>query len=218
MMKIEDRTSGEVRKWRKFAFSLGVGAVCGGLSSFLFLSLVDGTFDQLGKSGEIAGLVALVYIVTGLALGLGLFIPNLGARFLNVEDSDELREQRVQLAFASAGMMAAGIALMIAALAAPAGPIAAPVALAGFAIAMLIFVITSVGTAKRQDEFMRAISREAAAMAFYLTVLTGGTWTLLAHLGMITGPAALDWLTMLWAVLLVAAFGVCATRGLLKPR
>ncbi len=212
------RTPPAPHPWRKLAISMAAGAVSGGLGSFVFLTVADGAVGTLDRSAQIAGLVAVIYLVTGLAMGLGLILPALGSRFLNVEDAEELREQRAQLTYAAIGMIAGGLALMLAAFAAPGGVVSASVALIGFVLALAIAVAVSRAGSRRQDELIRSVSTEASAIAFYLLALVGGGWSMLAHLAYVSGPRPIDWLTMIWALALVAAFVACGKRGLLKPR
>lgn len=217
-----DMTNGATKKSRKLKktlFALGLGAVAGFIGAYGFMELVDGqALGALGPSREIAGLVAILYIFTSIAVLAGVVAPRAGATFLNVEDAEELREQKFQLAASGMGMIAAGAALLVAALAAPIGPIAPTIALIGFAALMIVAVLASIASHRRQDELMRAIGRETGALAFYLVVLVGGGWSLAAHLDFTTGPAPLDWLTMFWGIMLVAAFAVIGRRGMLTMR
>ena len=84
---------------RKTVLSLLVGGIVGGLASAAALLVMgSGTLGELGTSGEIAVLVGVVYLVCAAAVGFGVASPGAGSRFLNVEDADELREQRSMLA------------------------------------------------------------------------------------------------------------------------
>ena len=207
------------RKLKKILFALGLGGVGGFLGTLGFMRLADsGAIGSLGASREIAGLVAIVYIVTALGIVGGVLAPGAGAKFLNVEDADELREQRFQLIASGVGMAAMGGALLVAALAAPVGPIGAGLALAISVGLMVVTVATSFASYARQDELMRSIGRDTAGVGFYIVVLVGGGWSLAAHLGYAAGPAPLDWLTMFWGLLLVAAFIVVGRRGMLAVR
>lgn len=207
------------RRWKKTIFAVVLGAVAGFLSAFGFLNLVDsGTLGELGGSREIAGLVGLVFLVTGLGIGAALLNPKAGAKYLNVEDADEILEQRGVLAYSSAGIAAMGLQLIGAALAAPVGPIGQGMALAIILAMTALLVVTSALAYSKQDELMRAIGNEAGKVAYYLLALFGGGWALAAHLGYVAGPAPLDWITMLYASILLAAFYVTARRGMMLMR
>lgn len=206
-------------KWRKFLTTLLIGGCAGFLAAFGFMQLADGdTLGKLDASREIAALVGIIYLLTGVAVGIGAVSPGVGARFLNVEDADELREQRKLLGLSALGMVALGGVLVILALAAPIGPIAREVALAA-PIALIAFsAFTSARQARFTDELMKAVSRESSAFAFYLLFLVGGGWAVLAHLGYVAGPAMLDWVTLFASLMLVSTFWVCGRRGMLRPR
>jgi hypothetical protein len=61
---------------------------------------------------------------------IGTASPGLGAKFLNVEDADELREQKKMLVWSGASMLLWGVSLLALALAAPDGPVPQAAALA----------------------------------------------------------------------------------------
>jgi hypothetical protein len=82
---------------------------------------------------------------------------------------------------------------------------------------VLIAVLTALGIAawRLSDELGRTLSREAGNMAFYLILLLGGGWAMLAHLGVVAAPAPLDWLTLFAVLLFVASFIAVGRRKLL---
>ena len=203
-------------KWKKLLLPTGIGAVSGFLAAFAFLQFTDSDVGTgLTGSEEIAGLVAIIYILTGLAVLVGVLSPNTGAKVLNVEDADELREQRVQLGYSAVGMAAFGIALLVLALAGPTGWIA-PMTGAILAIVLILFATAlSFFMTRHIDELQRELSRDAMGMSFSLVTFFGGGWALLAHTGLLSAPAPIDWLTMFAAALLIAAFWQTGKRGLL---
>ena len=204
---------------RKTIVSLLVGGVAGGLASFAALTLIgSGKLGELGTSREIAIMVAVVYLVMAAAVAFGALSPALGARFLNVEDADELREQKSRLIGSAVASAAVGLALVAAALAAPLGPLAEPVALAAFLGLFALACYLGARQQRTSDEFMRQLSRDASAAAFYLLALIGGGWALIAHLGYAVAPAPLDWLSMFAGLLLIATLAACMQRGLMTPR
>ncbi|NCP11298.1 MAG: hypothetical protein GW859_04970 [Sphingomonadales bacterium] len=206
------------RKTTKVIVSLIAGGLAGGLATGVLLAFVDrGLFGQLDAHHEVAMLVALVYVVTGLFVAIGVARPAIGARFLNVEDAEEIAEHRRMHAYSCIGMIAIGLLLALAALARPLA-IDPAIALAGCAALMTAFIAASWRQRRLIDELLAALSRETAALAFYLLALAGGSWSLLAVLGYAPAPIPLDWLTMIAATLLLAAFGASFARGMLTPR
>ncbi|MCR2834888.1 hypothetical protein [Parerythrobacter lacustris] len=207
------------RKWKKVLLSSALGAVVGFAATFGFLHLAEnGALGALGFSETVAAVVGMLYVIVGLAIGVGLARPKAGAAFLNVEDAEEIEEQRPMLGYSAATMFAFGAALAIAALGGPGGIFAPAAALATTIGLLVIGVVLSLVSNRYQDELMRALGHEAGAMALGLVGLFGGGWALAAHLGFANGPAPLDWLTMFWSLTMVAAFIVVGKRGMLMPR
>lgn len=207
------------RRFKKTLIALAIGGVSGFLGATLALRFLDAdSMPDVGASVEIAVLVAMLYVLTGVAVGVGVLSPKMGAKFLNVEDAEELQEQRSMLAYSTFGMIGAGVALGTVALGGEAGVVDPVWALVIFAVLTVLAVWLSLKSLKIQDELMRAVGRETGALSFYLTVGIGGTWALLAHLGFTAAPQPLDWLTMFWSLMLVACFIIIGKRGMMAMR
>lgn len=202
--------------WRRLAVPLIVGAIAGGLGAFAFLQLaeIDGG-DGLGTSREIAGLVGVLYALCGVAVLLGALNPAVGAKFLNVEDADELREQSRMLVYSGVATLLIGLALGLLALSGEDGFVAAEIGAIVAVASIIAASILSIAMQRHIDELQRALSNDAVASAFYLMAFFGGGWALLAHLDYVAPPAPLDWLTMFAATLLIGAFWQTARRGLM---
>ena len=203
-------------KWRKHLVGLAVGMTTGIVGAAAGIRLIEsGRLGEFGGSQVAAAAVGLVYLLTGMAVAAGLLSPKLGAQFLNVSDAEELREQRMLLGLSAFSMVLSALALFVLA---SAGVMQPSLAL-GLAIALLAPTIV-LGIAQRRlmDELLRQVSSEAGSAAFYLTMVFGGGWSVLAHLGFVPAAAPLDWITMFFAVALIAAFAAAGSRGLLNPR
>lgn len=212
-------TADKKRRLKKTLFATGLGGVAGFIAAFVALNVLDmEALPDFDRSVEIAVLVGLIYLLTAAAVAVGVINPKAGASFLNVEDAEELREQRAMLGLSAVGMAAAGAALVVVALGGKGGVIDPVAALGIYAVLSVLAIWTSRRSWKMQDELMRAVGSETGGMAFYLVVLVGGTWALLAHLDFVPGPAALDWLTMFWGLMLLACFIVVGKRGMLMMR
>lgn len=219
MTENESATAEKKRLKKKTIFAIGVGGLAGFFSSFGLMRLADtGALGDLNASQEIASLVGMIYILTSVAVLFGLASPKAGATFLNVEDAEELREQKSMLMGSGVGMGALGIALIVVALSGTTGIIDPMTALIVYAVLLVVGAVASMRSWKLQDELMRAVGRETGATSFYLLFFVGGSWELLGHLGFVARPAALDWLSMFWALMLLAAFIVCGRRGMMKMR
>ncbi|GAB5348067.1 hypothetical protein [Alteriqipengyuania sp. 357] len=203
--------------WRRLVLPLLGGAVVGGLGAAGFMELAElGRSDGLGTSREIAGLVGMLYALTGLMVLIGAINPGFGAKFLNVEDADELREMRPNLRLSGIAMILLGATLMLLAVAGSVAFVPAGVA-AILAVAMIaVASVLSIRSKRYTDELQRALSADAMATAFYLVFFVGGGWALFAHLGFLVPAEPLDWLTMFAVALMIAAFWQTARRGLLN--
>lgn len=201
---------------RKLALPIGGGGIVGFLASFGFLRMTDFKSGlEMSVSHEIAGLVGLLYMLISLAVSFGVFMPNAGARILNVEDADELREQKKQLTLSSLGTVALGAALLVLALSGKSLPIDPLIgAFAAFGL-VVVAVITTLAMARYTDELQRSLSRDAIVSAFYLLFAIGGCWSVLAHTGIFPQANPLDWLTLFATMPLVGVFWQVGKRGLL---
>jgi hypothetical protein len=218
--KFPDRERPETPKWvKKMLIPALLGGVVGFAASMAALQFIDSpAIGGLGKSATIAALVGVLYIVIGLGVGLGTASPKVGARFLNVEDADELREQKKVLTWSGAGMVLNGLSLIALALAAPEGPVPQALALMLGASGMVTSVGMSVVIYRQCDELMRAVNLEASAVGYAMVLVVVGLWAMLAHLGYAAAPAPLDLLTLFHVLVLVASFVATGRRGMLAPR
>lgn len=210
-------------KWRKALLQLAGGAVFGGMVGFGVGHLSGGYIrarglEDLPRSVEIAGLVAIIYILVALILLAGSMNPALGAKLLNVEDEDEVHELRSQLSNSGVAMVLWGAALLALALAAPVGPLATPVALAIALAGLVIGTWFAWKTYRAADELMSAMNLEAGALSYGLVLVVLGGWGMLAHLGLVAGPQPLDLLTACYVLVMAATFIAVGRRGMLMPR
>lgn len=206
-------------KWRKIV----IGTVLGGVAGFGAMWLVDMLlggrgFEAMGGSQVVSLGIGVVYVLMGALVAFGVASPNAGSRVLNVEDAEELREQRTVLALSAVGSIAIGAMMVLLALAEPSGTVPAPVVLASSLFAVLVAGFASLRQWRLMDELMRRVTQEATVTTYYLIALLGGGWALVAHLGYAAAPLALDWISMLAGGLLLASFIAAGRRGMLAPR
>lgn len=219
-MTPQQHTETEKKPWaRKFLTQVIGGALVGGLSAAAVLSFFgeEERFDVGGSAIAAIG-VALIYVLMGVFVGVGTLFPKAGAHVLNVEDADELREEKGQLVPGAVTMVLLGAALGIVALAGPAGIVAKELALGVAALTVAITWLLSWRTMAGADELMRAMMREGAEASYYLIFLVLGGWAMLAHLDLASAPAMLDILTAFWGLGLVGTFVACGKHGMLSPR
>lgn len=222
-MMSEIETPQAAPKWRKLALQLAAGLLFGGLVGFGVGHLAGSYFDNKGLenvplSVEIAGLVAVIYLLMAVIVLAGSLNPAMGAKLLNVEDEDEVTELRTQLLNSGLAMALWGAALMALALAAPVGPLVSSVALTIAAFGLLAGTWFAWKTYRAADELMSAMNLEAGALTYGLVLVVLGGWGMLAHLGFVGGPQPLDLLTTCYVLVVLATFIVVGRRGMLMPR
>ena len=206
-------------KHKKLVLSIVVGAIGGFLVSFtLMRTIQSGVLGELGASRSIAAVAGSMYVLCGAFVGFGSLNPKMGAKFLNVEDADELAEQSAILRNSTMGIGAFGVCLILLALAAPLGPVPQGVVAGSIVALMALCAFTSLRSVKLMDELNASLSKETAVASFYLMFTLGAGWSVAAHLGYAPGLAALDWLTLFAATMLAGAFWAAGRRGLLVPR
>ncbi len=211
------------QKWRKLLLQFAAGVVFGGLVGFGVGHLAGRYFEDealknLPLSVEIAGLVAVIYMVMAVIVLAGSLSPKMGAKLLNVEDEAEVRELQSQLLNSGLGMVLWGVALMALALAAPVGPLPTPAALVIAAVGLVSGLWFAWKTYRSSDELLLAINLEAGALTYGLMLVVLGGWGMLAHLDYVTGPQPLDLLTACYVLALLATFISAGRRGMLMPR
>jgi len=201
-----------VMLWRMFG-----GAVVGGVASLLFFKFVgEPNMDLKNPSVLVAAGCGVVYLLIGLMVAFGVAAPKTGAHFLNVEDAEELREERPKLRTSALATILIGIFLL--ALAMAGNAISNEIALAIAALCLLAVVAVTVAGAKQYDELTWQLTREASAYGFYATLVFFGGWAALAHLGFVAWVSPLAFVALLIALQLVTAFVAVGKRGMLMPR
>jgi uncharacterized protein (DUF2062 family) len=210
-------------KRHKLLMQMAVGFVLGGLSGAGAVYLV-GALGVLGSlrdtplSVTVATIVGAVYLVMAAVVLFGTLNSKLGAKLLQVEDEDEIHEQKRLMVDSGIAMTLWGAALIALAVAAPVGPLAAPVALAIGAGGLVGGSWFAWRTYRAADELMLAMNLEAGALTYALVLLVLGSWGMLAHLDYVAGPQPLDILTACYVLVMMATFFVAGRRGMLEPR
>jgi uncharacterized membrane protein len=202
-----------LRTFRNFMLQCAVAA-----AAFL---LVMWGFTAVGRVGAV-GVSEWVAAVTGATLVvlasmgiLAMASARVGAGLIDDEMAAEEMRERGRLFFYSfVWMVACGLLLIVLGLAG-AGVLSPTAALAGALVLIVVLVVLGVATWRLSDELGRTLSHESGNMAFYLIVVLGGGWAMLAHLGLVSEPAPLDWLTLFTVLLYAAGFIAVGRRRLL---
>lgn len=215
----DNQTSSTPRWVRKLLIPALIGGVAGFAASAGMMEFIDSSaVGGLGVSATVAALVGMFYVVIGFGIAFGSASPQVGAKFLNVEDADELREQKKVLGLSGVAMLLWGAALVALALAAPDGPVPQGVALAVGLAGLVIGTVLSIQVYRASDELMLAVNLEGGALSYGLVFAVVGGWAMLAHLGYTAAPAPLDLLSLFYVLVLVASFIAIGRRGMLTIR
>src|SRR5688572_16403851 len=133
-----------------------------------------------------AAATGIIYTLMGLFVGVGALAPGAGAKFLNVEDADEILAERKSIGPGAVGCLLIGLLLMALALTPGGGQPGAlsPDAAIGIAAACVVGLL-AVGwwVRGRVDEFNRQLGVESSALAMHVSLLLFGGWAALAHAG-----------------------------------
>lgn len=197
-----------------------IGALAGAGGALLFMELGGKSRIDFDDPGAILAVMAgLIYGLIGLFVGVGALVPHQGARFLNVEDAEEIREQRASLGPSAVSCILVGLFLLVLALASSIGNSVNRDVLAIMALACLAAVVViSLVTKSRTDELMRQISMEASALAMHVALVVLSVWATLAHLDYVGWMSPLALIAGLALLELLAIVWLSARKGLMAPR
>jgi len=204
---------------KKLVLPLALGGVVGFAIAFGIGRFGDGLGETgLSTSAEIAMVIGAFYVIMGMFVGGGTMLPGAGAKFLNVEDADELREQRSMLLLSSYAMSLWGAALMVLSVNGLISGLTPAVSLAIAGVLYAAGIYFAVQSYAKADELMMAVNREAGNWAYGLSFAFLGGWSALAHVGYLAPPEPLDVLSAFYALVLLATFIAAGRRGMLKTR
>jgi hypothetical protein len=206
----------KMHRGRKLIFNMITGGVIGYIGMNFALDFLEP--KRLGIDQVIAMGVGLIYLMMGLIVGFGAALPNMGSKILNVEDAEEIHDQRRVLLGSAVSMIALGAALMVLALAEPNGFISPLVAFGGLLAALALATGIFIRDRKYYDELMLQLNREAGNLSFCSVGLVILVWASAASLGLISAPTPFALVAIISGGSLLAFFMVAARRGLLALR
>jgi cytochrome bd-type quinol oxidase subunit 2 len=204
---------------RKLIFQLACGGLMGCLAGYSVAALLGvKTTGTLSSDQVIVGGIGLVYLMMGLIVGFGLAFPKLGSKILNVEDAEEISDQKRILTGSAVGMAVLGSALLILPMARPDGAITPLVGFGGLLAALTILMVISIRDWKHYDELILQLSRDAGNFAFGGTGLFLLIWASASWAGLASVPTPLALVAIVSGGFLLATFVAGARLGLLRPR
>ena len=199
-----------------------IGFLILNLVSIAAFLLATGGFRSLAHSGamSISDWVAAAtgaFFIFGATLGTLMTASTRTKLNLVVDEeaAEEMRERGRSFFYSFAWMGLWGLLLIGLSLAGPRGLLSPIAASAGALVLIAILTPLTIASRRLSDELGRTLSRETGNIAFYLALVLGGGWAILAHLGFVVAPAPLDWLTLLTLLMFAAAFIALGRRKLL---
>jgi len=206
---------------QKLIFQTLTGAAFGAAATFLFLRFGGKVADFDDPARLAAAATGVIYALMGLFVGLGTLAPGAGAKFLNVEDADEIVAERKSIGPGAVGCLLIGLLLIALALTPGGGqPGALSQDVAIGIAAACVAGLFGVGwwVRGRVDEFNRQLGVESSALAMHVSLLLFGGWAALAHAGYVQMIAPIGLLAGFALLELGSIFWVVGKRGLLVPR
>ncbi len=193
------------------------GAIFGAAAMSLFLFFVPkSSWDVDDPSIMIATVAGASYLLIGLSVAIGLIAPGAGARFLNVEDPDEIREERPKLKSATLVFVLTGIFLLVLAFSKAGAGLLDPRASAAVAIFCLVGILAAGWiSSKKSDELTKQMGQEASSISLQLVMLVIAGWAVFAQVGEARPIEPLTLLASLALLQLFVTFVVIGRRGLL---
>lgn len=205
-----------LRSFRNFLIWSAVALAGCLLLGWGFRALVGpDALDGMGVSEWVAtgvGLACLFFAFFGIFL-LAASAPR-GADLVDDEAAEEMRERGRLFLYSWVWVATCGLLLIVLSLAGPGRVLSPATALAGALVLIAVLVALGIAAWRLTDELGRTLSHETGNMAFYLILVLGGGWAMLAQLGFVAGPAPLDWLTLFTVLMFVASFVAVGRRRL----
>lgn len=209
----------QVEKRKKFWTQIIGGFIFGFTITLIFSFFFEDMWDslpELSSDALLLNVIGLVYALMGLVCGLGLVLPKkLAVQMLNIEDEEELDEQRRILTGSSIVMLAIGISLCLLALSGDSGIISPIVAFSGVIISTFACIFITLKDWKLYDELLRQMSLETTYLSLSITAMILWFWCSAAWIGWILLPSPLIIISLISGLYIISVFIICGRRGLL---
>lgn len=222
MSKLEAPNDARRKPRKNPLISAAVGAVVGFVLVYLGLQVGSSArannafLNPVGISELAAALVGALLLMCALVVAIGASSPKIGVKMDMFEDADEWEDERQSMWLSVVGCLAYGLAMILLALVGPMDLSGSVPLLATISALAAVFAYTCWKLVKRYDELWVGVNSETCTIAMYLTFLTGGSWSIIAHLGFTPPLGALDWITLLGATSIVGAIFTTWRRGMLN--
>lgn len=198
-----------------FVVGGAVGYLVGSLIAKAGIEIDTRAMEALGTSGVIALSIGAIYIILGLVLLVALAAPKYGQNMLTGPDAQDLEDAKPLYFLQSVATLFMGGALIVLSLSGPGLWLTSTVGGLAFLAMMIAGIGLWVRSLPMMDELVRAASMDSVAWTYGFLLVIGGGWAAMAHLGIVAGPAMLDWLSLFWALSLVGSMIAATRRGML---
>jgi len=216
----EEKTQAEKRKklWKQIIGGFIFGFTITLALNFLFEDMWD-SFSELSSDVLLLNFIGWIYTLMGMVCGLGLILPKkIGVQMLNIEDEEELDEQRRILTGSSIVLLAIGISLCLLALSGDSGIISPEIAFSAIIISTLASLFITLKDWKHYDELLRQMSLEATYLSFSMTAIILWFWCSAAWIDWMSLPSPLIIISLISGLYIISVFIICGRRGLLTIR
>jgi hypothetical protein len=203
-------------KAKKAVFQMSVGGVCGVLAIAAlrkFLPAGELTADELALST-----LGVIYSLSGLLIMVGLSVPKLGEKLLNVEDQDELMEQRRMLAGTSAICLIWGVAQILLLISGPGKLLPAWAGVTFISLGMIMCVGIYYRDRRFYDELIWDITQKASYICFAGLWVLFSVWGAAAMAGLVVVPSPAAIIALFSGGYLLATFVAAGQKGLLETK
>ncbi len=213
----DEKIQGDKRKtiWKQIIYGAIFGFTITSAFNFFFGDRLD-SLPALSGDAILLNFIGFIYALMGVVCGLGLILPKkMAVQMLNIEDEEELDEQRRILTGSSVIMLAIGISLCLLALSGDSAIISPEIAFSAIIISTLAAIFITVKDWKHYDELLRQMSLEATYLSFSITAMILWIWCSAAWIGWMSLPSPLIIISLISGFYIISIFIICARKGLL---
>ena len=203
-----------LRRLRNFLIKDAAAVVAFLLVIWGFSALPHG---GMSASAWVAAAIGSTLVVVALLGMLVMVSAHAHAGIIDDEETAEDMRERGRVFFFSFLWVATyGLLLILLGLASPQGLLSPAIALAGALVLIAILAALTIAGWRLSDELGRTLTHESGNIAFYLILVFGGGWAVLAHLRFVPPPAPLDWLILFTVLMFAASIVAAGRRSLLR--
>lgn len=209
-------------KRKKMLIQSIIGFVCGILSYVAARYLVIGNFDiaiDLSTDAFVFMAISVMYFMIGLSVFIGVMLPRkIGAVMLNVQDEEEIEDEKQNLWISSVILMAIGASQILLLMSLNNDYITPVIGFAAMTATYIISLIISFKQWDHYDELVKKVTFDSSYLCLSIICTILWFWCSAAWLNWMTGPTPLSLLSMISGIYLLSLFIVATRLGLTETR